>query len=160
MDPATIFLLVNSSGKKNASLNFLQISLWNLKLKRSGLPKKFGKDLCTCTRAQSKSVHMHINVPLKMCAHTFMRGAHMFVLVVHSYVMTLSLKFRKDPSFCWRDMHKITLNMHTRGINTCTKFWYTRVHTFASLARVCAQIFTKHFFVINYSVMSLKFQVS
>ena len=73
---------------------------------------------------------------------------------VHFYVMTLILKFHKDLSFCWGDMCKITLNMHARAINACAKFQYTRVHVFAS----CAQIFTKFFLVVHYSVISISFK--
>ena len=76
------------------------------------------------------------------------------VLIVHYYVITLSLKFNKDPSFCWGDMHKILLNMHARGIYACAKFQYTRVHVFAS----CACILPKKILVAHYSVINLSFR--
>ena len=92
------------------------------------------------------------------CTHVFTWNFTKLVLVVHCYVMTLSLKFHKDLSFCCGDMRKITLNMHAKGINACANFRYTHVHVFASCARVFAQIFTKIFLVVHYSVMSLSFK--
>ena len=92
------------------------------------------------------------------CAHVFTRNFTKTVLIVHYYVMTLSLKFHKDPSFCWGDMRKIMLNMHARGINACSKFWYTFMHVFALCVHVCAQIFTKFFLLVHYFVMSLSFK--
>ena len=92
------------------------------------------------------------------CAHVFTRNFTKTVLIVHYYVMTLSLKFHKDPSFCWGDMRKIMLNMHAIGIHKCSKFWYTFVHVFALCAHICAQIFTKFFLLVHYSVMSLSFK--
>ena len=41
--------------------------------------KKFGKDLCTNTHAQSKNVRVRVNVHVKMCAHIFMPRMHMFL---------------------------------------------------------------------------------
>ena len=92
------------------------------------------------------------------CAHVISWNFTKLVLVVHYYAMTLSLKFHKDLSFCCGDMRKIVLNMHTRGINANAKFRYMRVHVFASCARVCAQIFTKIFLVLHYSVINLHFK--
>ena len=77
------------------------------------------------------------------CAHIFSRNFTKIVLIVHYYVMTLSSKFHKDPSFCWGDRLKRMLNMHARVMYACSKFWYTCVHTFALCAHVCAQISTK-----------------
>ena len=126
----------------------------------------FGKDLCTHACARSKNVRVCVNVHVKMFTHTFMPRAHMFfmknftkiVLIVHIYAMTLSLKFHKDPSICWGDIRKITLNMHARDINARSKFWYTHVHIFPSCVRIHAQIFTKFFLVVHCSVMSLSFK--
>ena len=92
------------------------------------------------------------------CAHVFTRNFTKTVLIVHYYVMTLSLKFHKDPSFCWGDMRKIMLNMHAIGIYKCSKFWYTFVHVFALCAHICAQIFTKFFLVVHYTIISLSFK--
>ena len=69
--------------------------------------------------------------------------------------MTLSLKFPKDPSFCSGDICKIMLNMHARGIIEHAKFQQLCLHVFALCAPVCARIFTKKFFVVHYSVVSL-----
>ena len=93
-----------------------------------------------------------------LCAHVFTRNFTKTVLIVHYYVMTLSLKFHKDLSFFCGDMRKIVLNMHARGINANANFRYTRVHVFALWACVCAQIFTKIFLVVHYSFMSLSFK--
>ena len=43
---------------------------------------------------------------------------HKTLCKLHYYVMTLSFKFCKDPSFCCGDILKIMLNMPARGINT------------------------------------------
>ena len=93
-----------------------------------------------------------------LCALIFTQNFTKIVLIVHYYVMTLSLKFHKDPSFCWRDMRKIMLNIHARVIYACSKFRYTSVHAFALCARMCAQIFTKIFLVVHYSVENLSFK--
>ena len=98
------------------------------------------------------TVHTHIYAS---CAHVFTQNFTKTVLIVPYYVMTLSLKFHKDPSFCWGDMRKIMLNMHAIGIHKCSKFWYMFVHVFALCAHICAQIFTKFFLLVHYSVMSL-----
>ena len=52
------------------------------------------------------------------------------VLIVHYYVMTLSVKFHKDLIFCCGDICKITLNMQERGINAHAKSLHTHVHVF------------------------------
>ena len=93
-----------------------------------------------------------------LCAHIFTQNFTKIVLIVHYYVMTLILKFHKDPSFCWGDRHKITLNTHARGINACSKFWYTCVHIFGLCVLICLQIFTKFCLVVHYSVISLSFK--
>ena len=72
--------------------------------------------------------------------------------------MTLSLKFHEDPSICWGDMRKMMLNMHARVIYACSKFWYTSMHAFALCVRECAQISTKIFLVVHYSVENLSFK--
>ena len=107
---------------------------------------------CQCAY---QNVRKHIYAS---CAHVITWNFTKLVLVVHYYNMTLSLKFHKDLSFCCGDMRKIVLNMHARGINANANFSYTRVHVFASCARVCTQIFTKNFLVVHYSVMSLSFK--
>ena len=88
------------------------------------------------------------------CAQVFRK----IVLIVHNYVMTLSFQFHKDPSVYCGDICKLTLNVHARGINEFAKFQRAHVHTFASCARICAQIFTKFVLVVHYSVMSLRFK--
>ena len=115
-----------------------------------------------CARTKQKRVHAcqcaYPNVRKHIyasCAHVITWNFTKLVLVVHYYAMTLSLKFHKDLSFCCGDMRKIVLNMHARGINANANFQYTRVHVFASCARVCAQTFTKIFLVVHYSFMSL-----
>ena len=112
----------------------------------------FCKDLCTNTRAWTKNVRVRINVHVKMCAHIFMPRMHMFlqknfmkiVLLVHYYVTTLSLKFHKDPSFCYGDMCKIMLNMHARviymhlrsfDIHACTLLLHVRAYVHRSLPK-------------------------
>ena len=76
-----------------------------------------------------------------MCTHIYALCAHVFtwnflklVLVVHYYVMNISLKFHKKMRFCCGDMRKITLNMHARGINTCANF---SIHARACFCVVC-----------------------
>ena len=71
---------------------------------------------CVCA---SKLVHTHINAT---CAHFLTQNLTKIVLIVHYYVMTLSLKFHKDPGFCCKDIHKMILNMHARGKNEHMKF--------------------------------------
>ena len=92
-------------------------------------------------------------------AQVFTQNFTKILLIVHYYVMTLSLKFHKDPGFCWGVMHKIMLNMHARGKHACATFQYTCVHIFASCACIYAQIFPKISLVAHYSVinLSLKF---
>ena len=117
----------------------------------------------TCTKQKRarvrqracQNVYTHIYAS---CPHVFMQNFTKIVLIVHIYAMTLSLKFHKDPSICWGDIRKITLNMHARDINACSKFWYTHVHIFPSCVRIHAQIFTKIFLVVHCSVMSLSFK--
>ena len=102
---------------------------------------------------------MRVNVHLKMCAYTFMPRAHMFLhenlLTVHYYVMTLSLKFYKDPSFCRGDICNITLNLHTSGINASASF-DTRTCTFSDLLLYCRDICKMLFFCRYYKICSIK----
>ena len=105
---------------------------------------------CAC-----QNVHTKIYA---FCAHIFTQNFTKIELIVLYYVMTLILKFHKDPSFCWGDMRKIMLNMHARGINACSKFWYMFVHIFALCPYVYAQIFTNFFLLVHYYVMSLSFK--
>ena len=107
---------------------------------------------CQCAY---QNVRKHIYAS---CAHVITWNFTKLVLVVHYYNMTLSLKFHKDLSFCCGDMHKITLNMHARGINVFANFRYTHMHVFLLCVCVCAQIFTKIFLVVQYSVISLSFK--
>ena len=81
-------------------------------------------------------------------------------MIVNYYVMTLSFKFCKHSSFGCGDILKIRLNinMRARGINKFAKSQHTCVHVFSSYARVCAQIFTKNFLVVHYSVMNIDFK--
>ena len=107
---------------------------------------------CQCAY---QNVHKHIYA---LCAHVITWNFTKLVLVVHYYAMTLSLKFHKDRSFCCGDMRKIVLNMHAIGINANATFQYTHVHVFVSCAHVFAQIFTKNFLGVHYSVISLSFK--
>ena len=70
---------------------------------------------CMCTL---KRVHTQLCL-LRMFLHKTLQK---IVMIVHYYVMNLNLKLLKDPSYCCRDIRKITLNMHVRGINACAKF--------------------------------------
>ena len=92
---------------------------------------------------------------INLWPHVLTQNFSKIVLVVHYYVMTLNSKFHEDQSFCCRDIRKITLNMHTRGIHEHVKFRQTWMHNFASCAHVSAQFFTNIYFVVHYSVMSL-----
>ena len=111
------------------------------------------------TRTKRKGVQVCQNVHTHICAwctHVFAQNLMKIVLIVHYYVMTLSLKYHKDPNFCCEDICKITLNinMHARGINACAKLWRPHVHVFAS----CVQIFTKLFLVVHNSIRSSSFK--
>ena len=112
----------------------------------------------TCARARQCACQNVRTQIYASCVHIFTQNFTKIVLIVHCYVMTLILKFHKDPSFCWGDRHKITLNTHARGIKACSKFWYTCVQVFALSALICLQIFTKFFLVVHYSVVSLSFE--
>ena len=99
--------------------------------------------------AYARSENMRVLV--KMCAHTFMLLRTCFTwnfTIVHYYVMTSYLEFQKDSRFCCWDIRKVTLNMHTRGMNASAKVRHTRMHVFASCARICAQIFSKFFWIL------------
>ena len=111
---------------------------------------------CVCVHQRAcQNVRTHIYASY---AHVSTKNFMKIGLIVHYYVMTLSLKFHKDPSFCWGDMRKMMLNMHARVIYACSKFRYTLMHAFASCVRVCAQIFNKNFLVIHHSFDSLSFK--
>ena len=71
------------------------------------------------------------------CAHVFAQNFKKIVLIVHYFVLTLSLKFHKDSSFFCGDICQITLNMHTRGINACA---HILMHTCACFLLVCARM--------------------
>ena len=114
------------------------------KQKRAGARQHASQNVCT---------HIYAS-----CAYVFTWNFTKLVLVVHYYVMTLSLRFHKDLGFCCGDMRKITLNMHARGINVFANFRYTHMHVFLSCVCVCAQIFTKFFLVVHYSAMNLIFK--
>ena len=86
----------------------------------------------------------------RICARIFMK----IWLLVDYYLMSISLKFHKDPSFCWEDIHEIMLNMHVSCIHAFAKFEYTLVHVFASCKRKYAQIFPKQISVAYYSVIN------
>ena len=106
-----------------------------------------------------QNVYTHIYAPY---AHVFTQNFTKIVLIVHYYVMTLSLKFHKDPSFCWGDMRKIMLNMHAIGIKKCSKFWYMYVQSFNThvctfLLRVRVYVH-RSLLVDHYSVTSLSFK--
>ena len=80
-------------------------------------------------RTKQKRAHARQRARQNVGTHIYASYAHVFtqnfmkiVLIVHFHVMTLRLKFHKDPSFCLGDRHKITLNTHARGINACSKF--------------------------------------
>ena len=107
---------------------------------------------CEC---MSKRAHTHIYAS---CALNFTQNLTRIVLIVYYYITTLSLKFHKDLSFCCGDICKITLNMYARGIIKHAKFQHLRLHVFALCASVCAQILTKFFLVVYYSVIRLRFK--
>ena len=109
---------------------------------------------CMSTRA-CHNVRTHIYA---LYAQVFTQNFMKIALIVHYFVMTLSLKFLKDPTFCWGDMRKMMLNMHARVIYACSKFRYTCMHAFASCARWCAQIFTKKILLVHYFVENLSFK--
>ena len=97
--------------------------------------------------------HMHAHKG-KTCACTS-NYAHSYASCAHVFTRNL---YVKNPRLCCGDICKIMLNMHTRGINAHAKFWHMRMHVFALLARVCAQIFTKKILVAHFSFISLSFK--
>ena len=104
---------------------------------------------CACA-----SKHGHLDLCL---VRTFFSTK--IVLIVHYYVMSLSLNFHKDPSFCCRDICKIMLNMHAKGINAHE---HVSMRVFACFcfmcAHICAHIFDKIILGAHFSVMSLSFK--
>ena len=105
------------------------------------------KDLCTYARTQRENVRVHIKLCAQLC-----------LVRTCFYTKLICSKFHKNPRLCCGDICKIMLNMHTRGINAHAKFWHMRMHVFALLARVCAQIFTKKILVAHFSFISLSFK--
>ena len=108
--------------------------------------------MCACVL---KRAHTHIYASF---AHDFRWNFMKIVLIGHYYVLTFSLKFHKDLSFCCGDICKIPLNMHARGIIEHAKFQHLRLHVFAFCAGIWALIFIKNFLVVHYSVISLSFK--
>ena len=98
--------------------------------------------------------HQHVHQNVRTYIDSFTRNFAQIVLIVRYYVITLSFKFHKDPSFCWEDIHEIMLNMHVSCIHAFAKFEYTLVHVFASSKRKYAQIFPKKISVAYYSVIN------
>ena len=98
--------------------------------------KFFGKELsiymcthkakaCAYIYALCQNMRTHIYAS---CTHVVTWNFTNIVLIVHYYVMTLSFKFGKDPSFWCRDICKIMLSMHARGINACAHFQFVCMH--------------------------------
>ena len=106
-----------------------------------------------------QNVHTRTFMPrAHIAAHDITQNCTKIVLIVHYYVMALSLKFLEDLSFYCGDICKITLNTHARGIIEHAKCQHLHLHVFVLCAPVCAQIFTKNFLVVHHSVIILNFK--
>ena len=74
--------------------------------------------LCAHTRAQKAKMcacpSKRAHTDLCLVRTFFVRIFTKIVLIVHYCVMTLSIKFHKDPSFGCGDIYKIMLNMYAR----------------------------------------------
>ena len=113
------------------------------------------------TRTKRKRAHARHNVraPIfALCPYEITQKFMQIVLIVHCYVMTLSFKFRMDPSICCGVILKIMLNMHARGIHKFAKFRHMCMHYFALCVCIGAHIFTKFCLVVYYSVMNISFK--
>ena len=115
----------------------------------------------------------HTLVSKRKCAHMvqnelthiYALGTHVFtqnftkiVLIVHFYVMTLSLKFHKDPSFCCRDICKIKLNMQARSINACAHVLTCVCGHFRFVCKCMWTDLYQKVLMAHYSVMGLSFK--
>ena len=98
----------------NRSTDLYEIS--NLSsIDRYWLPNYFRKD--SCKHAGTK----HLNICALVYAPFARLRAEIFTklnLVVNNYLMSLSLRFRKDPRFCWGDIQLlVTMNIWYYTLN-------------------------------------------
>ena len=120
----------------------------------------FGKDLCTYVDARSKNVHV------KMCTHTFMPCAHMFlhktmhiVMIVHYYNKTLRFKFRKDQIFRYGYLQNKAEHARKRHKYICEVLTHMCARFCVVCVRMCTDLYQN---ILGASLLchEHKFQIS